>query len=78
MHNEELELFRVGRTVGAGVRRFVENGDSEIMEQEQEQTLRQLYNFTFKPKLEPTICMNGSIFKGSVLANNHFVCNTFS
>jgi hypothetical protein len=46
VHNEELELFRVGRTVGAGVRRFVENGDSEILEQEQEQTPRQLFNFT--------------------------------
>jgi hypothetical protein len=46
VHNEELELFRVGRTVGAGVRRFVENGDSEILEQEQEQTSRQLFNFT--------------------------------
>jgi len=36
VHNDELELFRVGRTVGAGVRKFVENGDSEIMEQESE------------------------------------------
>lgn len=34
VHSAELELFHVGRTVGAGLRRFVENGDSELIEQE--------------------------------------------
>jgi hypothetical protein len=39
VHNEELELFHVGRTVGPGVRRFVENGDTELIEQEKDRQI---------------------------------------
>jgi hypothetical protein len=34
VHNEQVELFRVGSTVGPGVKKFVETGDTEIIEQE--------------------------------------------